>query len=55
MKTNKDFEDGQWNWMMQYCKENRLPPAHYKVWNKAKEAYNQRNVTAKGKGSKDGS
>jgi len=29
----------QWNWMMDYCKNNELSPSHSFAWDKAKTAY----------------
>jgi hypothetical protein len=33
------MKDEQWLWMMNYCKDNRLPPAQSWAWKRAKEAY----------------
>lgn len=29
----------KWNWMMDWCKHNNVPPANYYWWNKAEEEY----------------
>lgn len=30
---------GKWFWMMNYCKENSMPPAQQWAWNRAEIAY----------------
>ncbi len=32
----------KWHWMMNYCKNNNLPPAQSWAWQKAEKAYEQR-------------
>ncbi len=32
-----DFE--KWLWMMDYCEQNKLPPADDNVWKKAEQEY----------------
>ena len=34
-------EEGQWNWMMNYCKKNGFPPAQTWAWNRALIEYNK--------------
>ena len=29
----------KWQWMMDYCEKNRMPPAQKWAWDKAEEAY----------------
>lgn len=36
----KNIKEQKWFWMMDYCKDNNLPPAQKWAWDKAKEAYN---------------
>jgi len=31
----------QWHWMMDYCKENNLPPAQKWAWDRASKEYNK--------------
>jgi hypothetical protein len=33
------FNVKQWEFMMQYCKDNDIPPAQSWAWRKASEAY----------------
>lgn len=37
----------QWFWMMNWCKEHRLPPSDSKVWNVAKEEYLKQTSSAR--------
>jgi hypothetical protein len=39
-KNNMDKEKEKWHWMMDYCKENKIPPAQSWAWDRAEEAYN---------------
>lgn len=34
----------QWLWMVNYCKDNDLPPAQSWAWERAKQAYEQQKV-----------
>jgi len=34
----------QWLWMMNWCKENYIPPAQKWAWDRAKEAWKTRAV-----------
>ena len=36
-------EMDKWQWMMDYCKANNLPPAQKWAWDKAEEAYKEVN------------
>jgi len=38
----------KWLWKMQYCKENRIPPAQSWAWSEAEEAYFQERRRLKG-------
>jgi hypothetical protein len=31
----------KWNWMMDYCKQQRIPPAQKWAWDKANAAWHQ--------------
>ena len=37
-------QEEKWQWMMDYCKKNKIPPAQKWAWDKAEEAYNEYNT-----------
>jgi len=42
MKRSEEIlgmEQGQWQWMMGWCKTKGVSPANEHMWNKAKEEY----------------
>jgi len=37
--NNSTYITEKWNWKMEYCKVNNIPPAQTWAWNEAEEAY----------------
>lgn len=41
---NSQYEEGQWHWMMCWCKSKGLAPALNENWDKAQKAYDEYKV-----------
>jgi hypothetical protein len=39
MGRPKEYVEGQWNWMMDWCKDKGLAPGDSAVWHQAEDEY----------------
>lgn len=43
---NRTYQEGQWHWMMDWCKAKGLAPAHNENWDRAEKAYDEYKVVS---------
>jgi len=43
-KKKEVFEEGKWQWKMEWCRKKGLPPADSTVWNRAEEAWEKKKL-----------